>query len=180
MSPWNVTVTIKPSEGSLAAVTDLIVIATRSAAVSPGRWTIEYSAPVTIPARAGAQITAEPIAITARPNAAKLPHPKGNISSLRCTPSATDQSASATQKFQPRATQTHTPMLLESSKRALQICATGPSRQMAEESAAGARTTLALLRNTESLGTASRRSRSALAPRSLYGPASRLLLLRQE
>src|SRR6476619_4193260 len=117
MFPWNLTVTIKPSEGSLAAVTELIVIARRSAAVSPGRWTIEDSARVTIPARAGTQITAALIATTARPNAAKLPHPKVNISSLRCTPFPTDQNASATQKFQPRATQTHNPMLLESSKR---------------------------------------------------------------
>jgi hypothetical protein len=70
-----VTVTIRPSDGSLAAVVDVIVIACRSATVIPGRSTApSWDSPAT-PARAGAQITAPPQMAATSANPIDRPRP---------------------------------------------------------------------------------------------------------
>ncbi len=108
MFPWNVTVTIKPSEGSLAAVTDLIVIARRSAAVSPGRMDDRVlglghdSRPRRDANHGGAD---RDHCQTQRKETSPLEHQYLQLA-LHALP--TDQSASATPKFQPRTTHRRT------------------------------------------------------------------------
>src|ERR1700733_1258639 len=115
MSPLNVTVTITPNDGSLVAVTEEIVMASRSAADSPDRLTGADWAWATMPACAEAQTT--PPASAASTNAITRDRPQPNIDTsnfaLRAVLSV--QNARATRKFRP-ARSGHGPLTRHSSE----------------------------------------------------------------